>query len=114
MLGLRIATLRRNAGISQNALAERLGISQSAVGMYEQGRREPSADILVALSRIFDVTIDYLLTGHSNSSQDLIAMSKILSHRYLERESGETMYRSSFSQSDLLVLLMATLMREKS
>ena len=57
MLGLRIALCRKARGMTQAA------VSPSAVGMYEQGRREPSCDILIALSQEFDVTIDYLLTG---------------------------------------------------
>ena len=63
MLGLRIALCRKARGMTQATLADRLGVSPSAVGMYEQGRREPSCDILILLSREFDVTIDYLLTG---------------------------------------------------
>lgn len=63
MLGARIAALRRNLGWSQGQLAELLQVSPSAVGMYEQGRREPSGEILVAMSRLFHVTVDYLLTG---------------------------------------------------
>ena len=51
VLGQRIAALRRQQGLSQAQLAARLGISPSAMGMYEQGRREPSADTLVALAR---------------------------------------------------------------
>lgn len=63
MLGLRIAAQRRKLGISQTELARRLCISPSAVGMYEQGRREPSNNILVALSKELKVSTDYLLTG---------------------------------------------------
>ena len=63
MMGARIAALRRDAGWSQAELGKRLKVSASAVGMYEQGRREPSADTLVALSEIFGVTTDYILTG---------------------------------------------------
>ncbi len=63
MLGIRIALARKRMGISQAQLAKRLHISPSAVGMYEQGRREPPADVLVALSAELDVSIDYLLTG---------------------------------------------------
>ena len=63
MLGARIAVLRRAAGLSQGQLAQHLQVSPSAIGMYEQGRREPSADILVAMARTFGVTVDYLLTG---------------------------------------------------
>ena len=50
MLGARIAALRRKAGLSQADLAQRIGVSASAVGMYEQGRREPAADLLVTMA----------------------------------------------------------------
>lgn len=70
MLGARIAALRRKEGMSQAQLAARLQISASAIGMYEQGRREPSADTLVALAREFGVSTDYLLTGRPLDSRD--------------------------------------------
>lgn len=63
MLGARIAALRRQAGLSQAQLAQHLKISPSAMGMYEQGRREPSMETVVALAREFRVSTDYLLTG---------------------------------------------------
>ena len=63
MLGLRIAALRHQANLSQRKLAERLHISPSAVGMYEQGRREPSIEMLVAIACEFHVTIDFLVLG---------------------------------------------------
>lgn len=63
MLGLRIATQRKVLGISQAQLAKRLHISADALGMYEQGRRIPSADILIGLLKELGVSVDYLLTG---------------------------------------------------
>lgn len=63
MLHCRIALLRRRIGINQQQLAEKLHISPSTVGMYEQGRRTPNVDILVQMSRIFNVSLDYLITG---------------------------------------------------
>lgn len=63
MLGSRIAFLRRRAGLTQEELAVHLAISPSAVGAYEQGRRTPSASVLVDLSRYLRVSVDYLLTG---------------------------------------------------
>ena len=65
MLGERISALRRARGLSQAELANRLGISASAMGMYEQGRREPSIQILVRLSQELEVSTDFLLTGKS-------------------------------------------------
>jgi len=65
MLGERIAALRRIRGISQAELARRLDISASAMGMYEQGRREPSVQTIIALARELEVSTDFLLTGKS-------------------------------------------------
>jgi transcriptional regulator with XRE-family HTH domain len=67
MLGLRIAILRVDKGWSQAELAKRIGVSASAVGMYEQGRREPSLALVVCLAQALDVTTDYLLTGKGNN-----------------------------------------------
>ena len=75
MLGAQIAYLRKKAVLSQQQLAERLHLSGSAVGMYEQGRRQPSVDILVALSLEFGVTLEYLMIGDRyflSSERDLL------------------------------------------
>ena len=79
MLGPRIASLRQSKGISQAELAKRLHISASAVGMYEQGRREPSVEILIALSRELGVTLDYLLSGKPDTVRDVVAL-----HQFVE------------------------------
>ena len=68
MLGMRIAYLRRRCGLSQKELAQQLCLSASAVGMYEQDRREPSMELLVAMAKLFGVTIDFLLTGESGET----------------------------------------------
>ena len=70
MLGERIGAVRRSRGLSQAELARRLGISPSAMGMYEQGRREPSAQTLVALSRELQVSTDFLLTGKTAAPEE--------------------------------------------
>lgn len=78
MLGARIAALRRNSGLSQASLAKALGISASAVGMYEQGRREPSADGIVRIAALFHVSTDYLLTGTPRTQEDLVFLRSFL------------------------------------
>jgi transcriptional regulator with XRE-family HTH domain len=79
MLAVRIAQLRKKHGMSQLELASVLHISPSAEGMYEQGRRTPSLDILVEMSLIFRVSLDYLITGSEftgsqNISEKMVAM----------------------------------------
>ena len=78
MLGARIAALRRNQGLSQAELARRLQISPSAVGMYEQGRREPSGALLVSIAGEFGVATDYLLTGKPTQPEDSAALAQML------------------------------------
>ena len=78
MLGDRIALLRRGRGWSQTELAHRLHISTSAVGMYEQGRREPSLEAVVELAAVFGVSADYLLTGKALTAADETVLAGLL------------------------------------
>ena len=63
MLGFFIQQLRKEKGWSQSQLSKILNVSPSTVGMYEQGRRTPDLETLITLSRLFDVSLDYLITG---------------------------------------------------
>ena len=60
--------------------AKKRRVSPSAVGMYEQGRREPPAAILVELARLFGVTTDYLLTGRPAQAADVEVLSRMVSN----------------------------------
>lgn len=63
MLGRRIQELRREKGISQEGLAEKMGVSRQAVSKWESGQSAPDLEKLVALSEFFGTTTDYLLKG---------------------------------------------------
>ena len=106
LINKQIESLRRKKGWSQAALAQRLHISPSTVGMYEQGRREPSIDILVALSQEFGVTIDYLITGNRREIIDLEINAPV----------GCTVevfsMLKNLSREELIVLLAANLMTQ--
>jgi transcriptional regulator with XRE-family HTH domain len=58
-----LKTLRLQANLSQSELAQRLGISRSAVSSYENGTREPNYNVLLKVAAFFNVSTDYLL-GH--------------------------------------------------
>lgn len=61
-LNERIAEYRRANGWSQENLAERLGVSRQSVSKWESGAAQPELDKVVALSRLFGVSTDNLLT----------------------------------------------------
>ena len=111
MLGARIAALRRNIGLSQAELAARLQISPSTVGMYEQGRREPAADILVALSQIFGVSTDYLLTGAAGTPAQQQIVHKAAAQGLMDAQAALLRRRKQpFSREDLTVLFAALML----
>lgn len=108
MLGTRIAYLRGSLGWSQAELARRLRISPSAVGMYEQGRREPSLDMLVAMSRVFSVSLEFLLTGHTACLQDQTVQLRLSN----ENKGACSLLDSlkNMTREELLVLVTAALL----
>ena len=111
MLGPRIAALRRGVGWSQAELARRLQVSPSAIGMYEQNRREPSAATLVALSQVFGVSTDYLLTGKPLNPPDQQALSRSLLN-CLDSAQSQTHRRSEALTRQELAALFAAMLLE--
>lgn len=62
-LAEKIQYMRKKAGLSQEALAEILGVSRQAVSKWETGEAAPEAGKVFALSRAFGVTADWLLSN---------------------------------------------------
>ena len=62
-LGERIAYYRKQAGYSQEALAERLGVSRQAISKWETGEATPDAERIIALAKVLGITTDALLLG---------------------------------------------------
>ena len=67
-IGGRIKALRTERHMTQAQLAHRLGVTKSSVSAYEHGSRSPSYDVLLQLSRVFQVSADILLTGTDRSA----------------------------------------------
>ena len=59
----RIQQLRKSRGISQEELADRIGVSRQAVSKWESGQTSPDLEKIVLLSDYFEVTTEYLLKG---------------------------------------------------
>lgn len=62
-IGANITTIRKAAGMQGGALAERLGVTQSAVSDWENGRKVPSVERLLRMAQIFDCPLLALLKG---------------------------------------------------
>jgi transcriptional regulator with XRE-family HTH domain len=57
----RLVELRKKSGYSQEELAEKIGISRQAVSKWERAESSPDTDNLIALSRLYGVSLDALL-----------------------------------------------------
>ena len=55
--------VRKARNLNQQKVAMDLNISRESLSYYENGKREPSLALLVEMSRYFNVSIDYLITG---------------------------------------------------
>ena len=69
-LGRRIQEARKAAGLSQESLGERLGVSRQAVSKWESDASVPDLENLIAMSRIFGVTIGALLGVEPEAAED--------------------------------------------
>ncbi len=58
--GERLKDLRRERGLGQIALAQKLGVGKSVISLWELGKCEPTLSNLVAIARFFDVSLDWL------------------------------------------------------
>lgn len=70
MLSEKIYTLRRKSGLSQEQLAEKIGVSRQAISKWEGGLSTPELDKLRALSECFQVTMDELTENQAGKAPE--------------------------------------------
>ena len=66
----RIQSLRKEKGISQEELADQVGVSRQAVSKWESEQSSPEVDKIILLSEYFGVTTDYLLKGKETARRE--------------------------------------------
>jgi transcriptional regulator with XRE-family HTH domain len=67
--GNRIAQLRDEKRLTQEELAQKVGINRAALSHYENNRREPDYETLQRIATFFHVSIDYLMGGVQDASK---------------------------------------------
>ena len=76
MISSTIKALRANMGLSQAALAKKLGVTRASVNAWEMGISVPSTQYIVELSSIFKVSTDYLLGVDRSSSISVAGLTE--------------------------------------
>lgn len=75
-LGERIKYLRTNKGLTQTELGDKFGVTKTAVSNWEKNFREPNIETIDKLSKIFNVSVGYLINGNQSKelSQDQLTL----------------------------------------
>lgn len=97
MLSNRLKRIRTERGLTQSQLARILGISPSAVGMYEQGRREPDGATLARIASVLHCSTDELLGVEKPNEVDDVIDSFA---RTLEKQPGLMYHGAPLTVSD--------------
>lgn len=129
LLAVRLKLLRRAARMTQEDVSDMLDVSRSAYTYYERDRSKPDFDTLITLSKIFGVSIDYLV-GLSNlperrreeaQAADALSETEMTGEHAINQLSREErhflcMYRllSDAAQETLLADMKKTIQKEKS
>ena len=94
--------LRNERQLSQQELADALGISKSSINMYERGERQPNFEVLKTIADYFNVDIDYLL-GRTSKTTKVINPNTLAAHfdgnEYTEDELNRIKEFAAFVKS---------------
>lgn len=86
-LSEKILVQRKKKGLSQDGLAQHLGVSRQSISKWESEQSQPELDKIILLSELFDVTTDYLLKNEIDDSEKPIS-SKEVDQIILEQKAG--------------------------
>ncbi len=64
----KLVNLRKRSGLSQESLAEKIGVSRQAVSKWERAESSPDTDNLIALSKLYNISLDEMLSGYNETS----------------------------------------------
>ena len=73
MFQIRLKELREREKLSQQALANILGVSQSTVGMWESGKNKPEHETLIHIAEYFQTSLDYLVGKEIESAEKMVS-----------------------------------------
>lgn len=111
-IGRYIALLRRQAGLTQEKLGEKLGVTNKTISRWENGLSVPDAGMLVRIAGALDTTVNDLL-GEEEPEQgrDLAAELEALNRQLAEREErSRRRWRAFFAAVGILALWGAVML----
>ncbi len=107
----RIAELRKEKNMSQISLGMKLNVSQKMISAYENGKNEPSIDLLMRMADIFRASIDYIVGYSENRYPEYqLPVNSFLgsSKKDISRIFGELTDKNKWIAQGILLGLLAS------
>ena len=92
--------IREQSGLTQQQMADKLGVSRSAIGMYENGEREPNFETLELIADTFNVDMNYLLVKKPTT--------EVIPDRYYLDDDARDMAQFMYENPEYKVLFDAS------
>lgn len=114
----RLKKLRKQSGISQTELSEKINVSKGLISLYESGKKLPSRDTLQSIADVFNVTIDYLAGRESGSiyyfEPEVANLAEIIKSSPLRKKVCELSRQMSDEDLAHLIYIMEKIIRIES
>ena len=106
-LGEKIKETRKQYGLSQEQLAEKMSVSRSAVAKWESNNGLPDVENLKALAKLFDVSVDYLLDNNDTAEKTVIREQyNLLDYgKGSKKKKKDLVVRQKFPDADIYTLI---------
>ena len=88
-IGQRISELRKESGLSQEYVAEKIGVSRQAVSKWENDTTAPDTYNLIALAEMFDVSVEYIATGKKAEPSQTVQPQIIIQQQEQPSEAND-------------------------
>lgn len=93
-IGMKIKTLRKGRKLTQQELADRLGITRATVSNYEVGRRAPHISELKRIAEFFGVGVDYFGVVPADEVFDLLSRARdVFNNPAVPKEKKDDLYK---------------------
>lgn len=106
MLGDNIKKFRKDFGISQEELAEKLGVTKQNIASWESNETQPSLDSIIAISKMFNVSTDMLLVENESVIADDTAKNKDKTDTSSALSNNKSVKRNKLSKKKIAVCIL--------
>lgn len=116
IIGSKITKLRKDLNLTQLELAEKIYVTPQAVSKWEKGKSVPSIEVLIELTKLFNISIDYLLDNTEIHDQDYesmfnnysraTALNKFINSENPSKQVNKIFYLLDKTERELIINLM--------